>query len=151
MALIDASPSAPAVTTPWAFTVATPALSDAQVALEAGDLLRADERAYGAMLTAARALVREDSGHTPISDDAAVEEFRARFYDTKRFYDRFAQGKFARPLFHRHADGPETDPERARELIEETSLFIDAAHAMIIREAEERQQRIAELVGGGAQ
>lgn len=119
---------------------------DAQVALEADDLPRADERAYRAMLTAARALVREDSGHTPISDDATVEEFRTRFYDTKRFFDRFAHGKFARPLFHRHEGGPETDPERAREFVEETSLFIDAAHAMVIREADERQQRTAELV-----
>jgi sulfite reductase (ferredoxin) len=124
---------------------------DAQVALEGDDLARADERAYRAMLTAARALVREDSGHSPITDDDIVEEFRSRFYDTKRFFDRFAHGKFARPLFHRHDDGPETDPERLRELIEETSLFIDASHAMVIREAEERQQRMADLVGGAAQ
>jgi len=107
---------------------------DAQVALENGDIERADENGYRAMLTAAGALVRDDSGHLPHDNDGIVEQFRVRFYDTKRFFDRFVGGTFARPLFDRHAGGPILDPDRAREFVEETSLFIDAAHAMVIRE-----------------
>jgi sulfite reductase (ferredoxin) len=116
---------------------------EAQVALEADDLGRADERAYAAMLTAARALVREDAGHAPTDADAVVEEFRARFYDTKRFFDRFAGGKFAGPLFARHDGEPAPDAERMHEFVEETGLFIDAVHAMVIREAETRALLLA--------
>ncbi|MDX6644286.1 MAG: hypothetical protein QOK40_13 [Miltoncostaeaceae bacterium] len=120
---------------------------DAQVSLEGGDLLRADERAYTAMVTAARALVREDAGHAPPDTDGVVEQFRARFYDTRRFFDRFAGGKFARPLFDRHGGGPALNPDAAREFVEETSLFIDAVHAMLIREAEVQAQTAPVLLG----
>jgi ferredoxin-nitrite reductase len=120
---------------------------DAQVALEGGDLARADERAFGAMVTAARALVREDAGHVPHDVEGVVEQFRIRFYDSKRFFDRFVGGKFARPLFDRHAGGPARDADEAREFVEETSLFIDAVHAMVIREAEAQAQAAPVLLG----
>jgi len=107
---------------------------DAQLALEDGDLARADERAYEAMLLGATALVRTQLYDVPGDRDALVREFRERFYDTKLFFDRFSGGKFARPLFERHASGPvEHTADSARELLEETQLFIDAAHACQIR------------------
>lgn len=109
---------------------------DAQVALEDGDVPRADERAYNSMLTAARALVRGEFPDLPEENDAIVREFEARFLDTGRFHDRFAKGKFARPLLDRHASGtPAADEDAARALVEEAQLFIDAAHACQIREA----------------
>lgn len=109
---------------------------DAQVALEDGDLERADERAYNAMLAAARALVRSEFPNVPESPDTIVGEFKTRFYDTERFFDRFAKGRFAQPLFARHADGPVAqNPEATRELVEEAQLFIDAVHAFEIRES----------------
>jgi sulfite reductase (ferredoxin) len=109
---------------------------DASVALEDGDLERADERAFAAMLAAARALVRTEFPNVADEPEAIVGEFRTRFYDTERFFDRFAKGRFAQPLFARHADGPvASNPEAVRELVEEAQLFIDAVHALEIRES----------------
>jgi sulfite reductase (ferredoxin) len=109
---------------------------DASVALEDGDLARADERAYAAMLTAAQALVRSEFPNVADEPDAIVGEFKTRFYDTERFFDRFAKGRFAQPLFARHSDGPvASNPEAVRELVEEAQLFIDAVHALEIRES----------------
>jgi len=117
-------------------TMAESIVFDAGVALEDGDLVRADERAYAAMLAGARALVRTEHPNVVADPDVIIREFRERFYDTERFFDRFAKGRFAKPLFDRHEGGPVTeDGERARELIEEAQLFIDAVHAMEIREA----------------
>ena len=65
-----------------------------------------------------------------------VREFDARFVETGRFQDRFAHGKFARPLLDRHAGGgASTTEEHARSFVEEAQLFIDAAHQCQIRMA----------------
>jgi sulfite reductase (ferredoxin) len=110
---------------------------DAQVALEEGDLVRADERAYAAMLQAARALVRTEAPNVSSDGDTIVAEFKERFFDTERFFDRFVKGGFARPLLARHGNPPaKYDAEATRALVEEAQLFIDAAHAMQIREAD---------------
>ncbi|WP_217922606.1 nitrite/sulfite reductase [Miltoncostaea oceani] len=118
-------------------TMAESIAFDAQVALEDGDLARADERAYAAMVAGARALVRTEHPNVPDDPDTIVREFRTRFYDTERFFDRFAKGRFARPLFDRHEAGSpaEHQDEATRSLVEESQLFIDAVHAMEIREA----------------
>jgi ferredoxin-nitrite reductase len=109
---------------------------EAQIALEEGDLARADDRAYTAMLAAAQALVRREWADVPADPDVVVREFTERFYDTERFFDRFAKGRFARPLLDRHATPPaEHEQEATRVLVEEAQLFIDAAHAFDIREA----------------
>jgi len=109
---------------------------DAQVALEEGDLRRADERSYAAMVAGARALVRTENPNVPDDPDVIVGEFKERFYDTERFFDRFAKGRFARPLFDRHEAAPEAHEEEAtRVLVEEAQLFIDAVHAFEIRES----------------
>jgi sulfite reductase (ferredoxin) len=111
---------------------------EAQLALEDGDLARADERAYLAMLTAARALVGTQDPDLSAAPDDVVREFKERFYDTKLFFDRFAHGKFARPLFTRNEEGPNLDPDHVRGMVEETQLFIDACHACQIRIAEQQ-------------
>ena len=117
-------------------TMAESIAFDAQVALEDGDLARADERAYSAMVAGARALVRTENPNVADDPDTIVREFRERFYDTERFFDRFAKGRFARPLFDRHEAAPDAhEQESTRVLVEEAQLFIDAAHAMEIREA----------------
>ena len=109
---------------------------EAQVALEDGDVAKADERAYRAMITAARAIVRTELPDVPEEDDVIVGEFDTRFVETNRFRDRFAHSKFARPLLERHASGEAAaNEEAARSLVEEAQLFIDAAHAFQIREA----------------
>jgi sulfite reductase (ferredoxin) len=105
-------------------------LFDALLALDDADYALADERAYQAMILAARALVRNqflDVGDAP---DDIVTEFRQRFYDTQLFYDRYAKGKFARYLFARHEEpSPRLDVDSVRQLVEEANLFIEACHA----------------------
>ncbi len=80
--------------------------------------------------------MRTEYPNVPDDADVIVREFKERFYDTERFFDRFAKGRFARPLFDRHAAPPEShEQEATRSLVEESQLFIDAVHAMEIREA----------------
>jgi len=115
---------------------------ESQLALEDGDLARADEKSYQALIAGARAMVALELPILPREDDDVVREFQERFYDTKVFFDRFAQGKFARPLFARHESGPVAGADAARELVEEAQLFIDAAHACQIRVAEARSLEV---------
>lgn len=110
---------------------------EALIALDEGDYGKADERAYRAMLLAAKALVRnqyQDVGDEP---DRIVDEFRQRYYETELFFDRFAKGKFAQYLFNRHQRaGLTTDADTAHRLVEEANLFIEAAHACDTRLAQ---------------
>ena len=109
---------------------------EAQLALDEGQFAAADDRAYQAMLMAARALVRIQFLDVAEQPDRIVEEFRTRFYDTKLFYDRFAGGKFANYLFDRHASGSSgANADTARQLVEEGQLFIEATHACEARTA----------------
>jgi sulfite reductase (ferredoxin) len=103
---------------------------EAQLQLEAGDFEPADALAYGAMLQAARGLIKTEN--IDISDNAEeiVAQFRTRFFDTELFFDRFAGGKFAQYLFRRHARrSAASGPDTARQLIEEAQLFVEATHA----------------------
>ncbi|MCI0400953.1 MAG: nitrite/sulfite reductase [Gammaproteobacteria bacterium] len=103
---------------------------EAQLQFEAGNHQKAGETAYSAMLAAAKGLIRTQ--YQDITDDAdtIVREFRARFYDTELFHDKYAGGKFAHYLFGRHEDKERTfDTDKTRRLLEETQLFIEAAHA----------------------
>jgi sulfite reductase (ferredoxin) len=103
---------------------------EAQLQLEAGDVARADALAYGAMVQAAKGLIKTE--FIDISDDPGqiVTEFRTRFFDTEIFFDKYAGGKFAQYLFRRHArTEPVVDRDAARRLIEEAQLFLEATHA----------------------
>ncbi len=103
---------------------------DAQLLLDDGDVRGADELAYRAMLTAAHGLVRLLFYDAPDRPDAIVSEFRTRLYDTQIFWDKYAGGKFAGYLFHRHDDRDRTfTAEAAHHLVEEANLFIEAAHS----------------------
>lgn len=103
---------------------------DALIALDEGQYEVAEQKAYRAMLLAARALVRTrflDVGDDP---DNIVSEFKARFYDTELFFDPFAKGKFGRYLLERHDEPPTVvDKDRAHQTVEEAQLFIEATHA----------------------
>ena len=102
---------------------------EAQLDLEAGRIDAADDRAYRGMLLAARGLVKAE--FIDVGDDPAdiVREFRARFYDTQVFFDKYAGGKFGMYLFRRHEQGPAATAEAAHQLIEEAQLFLEASHA----------------------
>lgn len=106
---------------------------EAQLALDDDNVEQADQRAFNAMLIAARGLVKKQWQDVPEESAVVVSEFRTRFYDTELFFDKFAKGKFAQYLFARHEEdgdaGRRMDMDVARTLIEEAQLFIEAAHA----------------------
>jgi sulfite reductase (ferredoxin) len=103
---------------------------DAQVALEEGDYEEAEELAYKAMLSAARALVRTEYIDVTEAADDIVKEWRTRFFETERFFDKYAGGRAGLYLLERHANPPAKvgRPEAARR-VEEAQLFIEASHA----------------------
>jgi sulfite reductase (ferredoxin) len=103
---------------------------EAQLSLEKGNIEESARTAYQAMIRAARALVKLELQDAPSDPDLIVKEFTARFYDTQKFFDPFAGGKFAQYLFAAHAAaGKPADADTARYRIDEAQLFIDAAHS----------------------
>lgn len=103
---------------------------EAQVALEKGELERAGNTAYQSMIHAAKALVKIEYLDIPDDPDRIVQEFRNRFYDTQKFFDPYAGGKFAQYLFAAHQKSKVLRaPESTRQLIEEAQLFIEASHS----------------------
>lgn len=103
---------------------------EALIALDDGNYQLADQRAYNAMVLAARSLVRTAFLDVGDDSDVIIQEFKTRFYDTELFYDRFAKGKFARYLFNRHENPPiSPDKDIAHSTIDEAQLFIEATHA----------------------
>ncbi len=107
---------------------------EAQLYLEKGKVEESAQTAYRAMLGAAKALVKLELTDVSDDPDRIIQEFRARFYDTQKFFDPFAGGKFAQYLFaaHKQSGGPHT-PDSARYLIDEAQLFIDASHSCYSR------------------
>jgi sulfite reductase (ferredoxin) len=103
---------------------------EGQLQLEEGNFERADALAYGAMLQAARGLIKTEDIDISDDTDEIVTQFRRRFFDTQIFFDRFAGGKFAQYLFRRHErNTPAEGADTARQLIEEAQLFVEATHA----------------------
>ncbi len=113
----------------FGFTQAESEAFEAQLLLDAGQYRQADEKAYGAMLTAAKTLVQLEWLDVPNEPAVIVEEFRKRFVEPKLFWDTYHHGQFANYLLARHegADSRFT-LETAHKLVEEANLFIDAAH-----------------------
>jgi sulfite reductase (ferredoxin) len=103
---------------------------EAQVAFEAGKVNEAAKTAYLSMVHGAKALVALANPNIPENPDEIVSDFRALYYDTQKFWDPFAGGKFANYLFdaHQKADQSYTE-DGTRYLIDEAQLFIDAAHS----------------------
>jgi sulfite reductase (ferredoxin) len=103
---------------------------EAQIALEDGQSERAGKLAYQAMVHAARGLVKLEDPNVSQDPDQVVGEFRIRFYDTQKFFDPFAGGKFAHYLFaaQQKSQQPHT-ADSARYLIDEAHLFVEAAHS----------------------
>jgi len=102
---------------------------DAQIELDEGRLEKAEKMAYRSMLMAAQALVRTRFLDVPDDPERIVSEFRARFVDTKLFFDRFATSQFAGYFLDRHDRPPaRIDGDAARQRIEEAQLFIEATH-----------------------
>ncbi len=102
---------------------------EAQIFLDDGNVETAGQRAYSAMLTAARALVLERNPNVGTEAEEVVSEFRKHLYDTQLFWDPYAGGKFSQYFFRVHEEqGVAHDQEAAHQMIEEAQLFVDAAH-----------------------
>ncbi len=103
---------------------------EAQVMLDQGAYDVAAEKAYGAMLQAAKALIRIQHQDISNDPDTIVREFKVRFDETKKFHDPFMGGKFAAFLPRAHSEGlANLSAEQVHQRVEEANLFIDAAHA----------------------
>ena len=70
---------------------------EAQLLLDEGQLQPAADRAYSAMLQAARALARERNPNLGVQPDEVVADFRRFFFDTQLFFDPYA-GRQVRDL-----------------------------------------------------
>jgi sulfite reductase (ferredoxin) len=103
---------------------------EAQLLLDEGKLDEAANRAYSAMLQAARSLTRQKNPNLGEEPNEVVSEFKIHLVDTKEFWDPFAGAKFAQYLFRAHRQGLNAPQSRssAHQLIEEAQLFVDAAH-----------------------
>ena len=103
---------------------------EAQIFLDGGQLQQAAERAYTAMITAAKALVRTRNWDIGDDPEKVYAEFLVHFHETKLFHDQYAGDKFVRFLtLARERRGQTATKESAHHLIEEATLFVDAAHA----------------------
>jgi sulfite reductase (ferredoxin) len=103
---------------------------EAQVLLDEGDIEQASQRAYSAMLLAARTLTRQRNPNVSDDPDELVREFKNRWVETRDFWDPFAGGKFAQYLFRAHSERGQAaaTSESTHQLISEAQLFVDAAH-----------------------
>jgi len=107
---------------------------EAQIHLDETEYGAADEKAYAAMLQAAKGLVKTQFLDVPDDPDDIVREFRSRFYDTELFFDKYAGGKFAHYLFRRQEEGAANgDRVSTRQAIEEANLFVEAARSCQMR------------------
>jgi sulfite reductase (ferredoxin) len=107
---------------------------EAQLLLDEGQLAPAAQRAYSAMLQAARALAREKNPNLSNDAEEIAKDFRRFFYDTQLFFDPYAGGKFAVYFFRIHEDKARAETvEAAHQIIEEAQLFVDAAHQCYTR------------------
>ena len=74
---------------------------EAQVAWDNNDFNQAGKLSYQAMLHAATGLIKLELPDVLSDPDGIINEFRVRFYDTQKFFDPFAGGKFAQYLLPR--------------------------------------------------
>ena len=113
---------------------------DAQIALDEGDPEAAEELAYAAMLSAARALVRTEYIDVTQKPDDIVAEWKKRFFDTRALLRPLrARARSAAICSTATRAAPErVTAEIAAQRVEEAQLFIEAAHACEAREVAAR-------------
>ncbi len=102
---------------------------EAQLDLDNGLAAQAADRAYEAMLKAARSINLAQNVDAADDPEEIVLEFRRRFHDTGVFHDPFAGAKFANYLFRAHEEDLQITPQNARQRVEEAQLFVEAAYA----------------------
>ena len=102
---------------------------EAQILLDENKREQATKTANSAMLHAAKALIKTQFLDIAEDPQTILQEFRTRLLDTQLFWDRFSQDKFALYLFRAYEEEvSDYSPDFARQRIEETQLFIEAAY-----------------------
>ena len=106
---------------------------DATLLLEAdssnGNVQKAADKALESMIKAAHGLLKVQNIDIKEEPQVVIDDFRRYFYDTELIFDPFARGKFASYLFNAFEQRQEPATlDRAKQLIEEARLFIEAAH-----------------------
>ncbi|HTL29582.1 MAG TPA: hypothetical protein VL282_10175 [Tepidisphaeraceae bacterium] len=136
--------------TQFGFTHAETEAFEAQLLLDDGDYRAADDRAYHAMLRAAKTLVQLQWPDVPAEPDIVVNEFVRRFVEPKIFWDTYHAGQFANYLINRH-EGPDTrfTSDTVHKLVEEANLFIDAAYKASAKYQQQQQQLLSAVVTPG--
>src|SRR5690606_9817659 len=107
---------------------------DAQIKFDEGEFEVAADKAYKAMLLAAQGLVK--TYNIDISDDPqkVMAEFLERFHETKLFHDPFGGPRFVHYYIHAHDERNNAfDKEKAGYRLQESQLFIEAAHSCYLR------------------
>src|SRR5262249_54895248 len=84
--------------TQFGITQAESEAFEAQLLLDDGEFRAADEKAYRAMLTAARTLVQLQWLDVPNDPETIVSEFKTRFVETKLFWDPYHHAQFVNYL-----------------------------------------------------
>ncbi len=107
---------------------------EAQICFEKKEYAQAVQGAILAMVYAAQGFVKLENVDISADPKTVAREFRSRFCDNQRFHDPFAGDKFANYFFRAvEGDGVPATPDRARKLIEEAQLFIEASHSFNAR------------------
>jgi sulfite reductase (ferredoxin) len=112
-------------------------LFESHILMDDKKLDDASGRAFSSMLIAARALVKERNANVSTDAGEIVSEFRKLYVDTDLF-DPLAAAKFSLYLFRAHEvlsdkNRPAATPDSTHQLIEEATVFIDAAHQCYTR------------------
>jgi sulfite reductase (ferredoxin) len=110
---------------------------EAQIHMDEKKLDAANARAFSSMLIAARALVKEKNPNVNTDAGEIVAEFRKHYVDTDLF-DPVAAAKFSAYLFRAYEatqdeNRPAATADGVHQLIEEATVFIDAAHQCYTR------------------
>ena len=124
---------------------------DAQIKLDAGEFQVAADKAYKAMLLAAQGLIK--SYNIDISDDPQKvhAEFLERFHETKLFHDPFGGPRFVHYYIHAHDERNNSfDKEKASHRLQESQLFIEAAHSCYLRMSMESKPKSGLLAKAAA-
>ena len=90
--------------------------------------------AYEAMVMAAQGLLKHEDPDIGDDPDAVYARFETEFVETGHFFDRFVGAREWGYYRSAHAErGRVPDRDRARRRVEESQLFIEAAHACYAR------------------
>jgi len=98
--------------------------------------------AYSALLFAAQGLLKVDDPDVPSDPAIIFERFHREFIETRRFLDRYVGNNEWQYFQAAHeAGGRVRDRDEARRRVEESQLFIEAAHACYSRLLEAQAAR----------